>query len=426
MAAAYDVAVIGGGVIGCTVLHELTQKGFSCVLCERNSDLVAESSCGSSSIIHTGYDALPDTSECQFLQTSQQLNQEYYEKFNIPYKRIGAMIVAWNEEELKQLPGIVEQAHKNGITSVCQISKEQLLEKEPNLSQDALGAVCIPGEGVVDPWLLPIMMAHTAKQKGAKILLGCNLLNGSQDKDGNWLLITNTGQIKVKAVVNCAGLHGDTVEKINKQPSFQIFPRKGQYIVYDDKAGSLLNSIILPIATRKTKGTLLFPSVYGHLVVGPTAEEQPNRDKWPVNSYTSHSLETYGHKILPELSKHSPVAAYAGLRPATQYRDYQLATHTDRKWITIGGIRSTGLSACTGLAQYVGNQMQSELGLVPHTTSGSVEIAQQSDEGDDKHGENNNMWNLDDKHQDHLVLSGAKYRITHPLSRLGLDPSSKL
>ncbi len=84
------------------------------------------------------------------------------------------------------------------------------------------------------------------------------------------------------------------------------------------------------ILSNHTHNALFLHAVYGHLVAGPTAEDQPNRDKWPVNSYTSHSLEVFAHKILPALSKHTPVAAYAGLRPATQFRDYQLATHADR------------------------------------------------------------------------------------------------
>ena len=75
--------------------------------------------------------------------------------------------------QLSKLPGIVEAARKNGVTNVHQISKEELHEKEPNLSQDAMGAVCIPDEGVLDPWLLPISMVHTAKQQGAEVRKMC-------------------------------------------------------------------------------------------------------------------------------------------------------------------------------------------------------------------------------------------------------------
>lgn len=444
----YDVAVIGGGVVGCAVLNALTENGLTCVMCERNSDLVAEASSGNSGIVHTGFDVQPGSIEHKCLEMSRGLNKKVFDKYNIPFKELGALMVAWNEEEVAKLPGVVQQAHTSGVTDVYQITREELREREPYLSQDALGAVCIPGEGIVDSWLFPIMMAHNAKQQGAEILRACNLFSGSQDENGDWLLITNTGQIRARAVVNCAGLQGDIVEKINTETSFKIFPRKGQFVVFDDTSGSLLNSIILPLPSDKTKGVLLFPTVYGNLVVGPTSEEHPNRDKWHINNRTSKSLETLALKLVPSLSKHHTVAVYAGLRPASQYKDYQLKTHADRNWITVGGIRSTGLSAATGIASHIAQQVQTVLSIFPHATSHKLlhfnrqcsaeDVAKQlktdasSSSSDDNEDDNNNLqiskngfsqrFNV---RKGHLMYEGAGYRITHLLSKLGLDPTFK-
>ena len=348
----FDVAVVGGGVVGCAVLQEFSSLGLRCVLCEKEKNLVSGASSGNSGTLHTGFDAPLDSLELLCLQRARDLNETFFAENSIPYRKSGGLIVAWNEDDLQKLPELVAKAHKTGVTDARQITASELLEKEPHLSPKALGAVYVPGESLVDPWIIPITLANIAIAQGATILTNCHVTTGTRQGD-HWNLSTSKGLITAKVVVNCAGLFGDKLESIHRQSPFTIKPRKGQYAVFEKSAGKLLNSIIFPVPTLKTKGILVFPTVYGNIVVGPTAEDQLDRHNAKIEETVIDALVNHAKRVVPSLKEHTVIGTYAGLRPATEFKDYCIECLPHKGWITVGGIRSTGLSACLGIAKHV-------------------------------------------------------------------------
>nr|XP_006823984.1 PREDICTED: uncharacterized protein LOC100370628 [Saccoglossus kowalevskii] len=387
------------------------------VFCARkNAELVDEASSGNSGMAHTGFDA-HQFRELQLLKAARKLNTNVYRKYEVPHKMTGAVLVAWNQDELAKLPGIVRQSHLVGVTDVRQISQKALREMEPHLSHDALGAVIIPGETVVDPWLLPIRLAHDALQHGAQIFRNCKVTDGYQTTTNDWLLTTTRGQLLGKAVINCAGLYGDEVEKINKESSFQIMPRKGQFAIFERSPKELLNGMILPVPFNQSyKGIIVFPTVYGNIVVGPTAEDQESRIDRSTDKETIDQLVNYARKTVPALRNKNVIGTYAGIRPATQAKDYHLITHKNRSWITVGGIRSTGVSACLAIAVHVKDEVIDKLKIQPSNNSphSRSKVA----------GQQRSSIRVDPK--GHLLMDGYSYKITHPLSRAGLLAKPKL
>lgn len=354
----FDVVVVGGGVVGCAVLQEFTSLGLSCILCEKEEYLVSGASSGNSGTLHTGFDAPLDSLELRCLQRARDLNESFFSENNIPYRKSGGFIVAWNENDLEKLPELVAKSHRAGVTDVRQISSCELLEKEPQLSHNALGAVYVPGESLVDPWRVPITLANLAVNQNATIVTSCHVTGGKR-QGNDWQLSTSKGPITASVVVNCAGLYGDELEAIHRQSPFTIKPRKGQYAVFSKSAGKLLNSIIFPVPTPKTKGVLLFPTVYSNIVVGPTAEDQLDRNNAEINETVIETLVNRAYTILPSLKEHAVIGTYAGLRPATEFKDYCIECQPEKAWITVGGIRSTGLSACLGIAKHVASFLPS-------------------------------------------------------------------
>ena len=140
------------------------------------------------------------------------------------------------------------------------------------------------------------------------------------------------------------------------QSSFEIRPRKGQFVVFDKSARGLINSILLPVPTEITKGIVVCPTIFGNLLVGPTAEEQVSREKADVDSQVLKDLIAQGNRILPALQHHAITATYAGIRSATENKDYQIEWQHDLNYCCVGGIRSTGLSASLGIASFVFRQ----------------------------------------------------------------------
>ncbi|XP_077988708.1 glycerol 3-phosphate dehydrogenase-like isoform X2 [Glandiceps talaboti] len=416
----YDAVIIVGGVVGCAVVHDLTKQGYKCVLCEKNPDLVAEASSGNSGMAHIGFDA---KQELHLLQVASDLNEITYKMCNIKFKKTDALVVAWNQLELDKLPSVVEQSHKVGVHDVYQISKEELRRRQPSLSHDALGAVVIPREMIVDSWLMPIILAHVAMQHGAQIYKNCKVTSGYRTNANDWLLMTTMGPIRAKVVINCAGLHGDTVEDINQSSPFKIQPRKGQFAVFEQCAEEVLSSIILPLPSKKTKGVLVFPTVYGHIVVGPTAEDQDSREDRTTNLDTIETLVDYARKVVPALKDKKVIATYAGLRPATQFNDYHLITHKNRSWITVGGIRSTGVSTSLAIAKHVADEMINTFQISPEKKHTQDSESQKSEVKGQVRSTAVSFRVLPNGYID---MGGHLYKITHPLSRLGLMAKHKL
>ena len=405
----YDVAIIGGGVIGCSILHELSSLNLRCILCEKEDELISGASSGNSGTLHTGFDADFKSRELEYLQQSLSLNKKFFKRYKIPFEQLGAFVVAWSEDDLARLPDLVSRGHLAGVTDVRLVTAKELYEKEPNLNPHALGAVHIPGESIVDPWLIPASLAHIAVSRGATVTTGCAVRDGEKKND-HWLLVSSAGPVKAKVVINCAGLYGDKVESIHRISPFTIKPRKGQFAIFSQSAGHLLNSIILPVPTEKTKGVLLFPTVYANIVVGPTAEDQSDRTKADVDEEMIDNLTKCAHFILPTLKGHPVIGTYAGLRPATEHKDYCIEAQEDN-WITVGGIRSTGLSACLGIAKHVASLLPS-MGLEfchNDEAEGIPEMIGRSYCGDGS-----------------VEFGGRKWEITHPITKFGISSGDGL
>ena len=210
----------------------------------------------------------------------------------------------------------------------------------------------VPREFVIDPWNSPLAYLRQAVDAGAQYKFNTEVTGGKFD--GNeWRLETSQGMFSGRIVINCTGNQGDIVQSICTAPDFEIRPRKGQFLVYDKSASDLINAIILPVPTPTTKGVVLTKTIFGNLLLGPTAEEQEDRENARVDHDMLQGLIDVGKKMLPGLPQHAVTATYAGLRPATQFKDYQIKAEASKNWIGVNGIRSTGLTAALGIAAYV-------------------------------------------------------------------------
>jgi glycerol-3-phosphate dehydrogenase len=172
--------------------------------------------------------------------------------------------------------------------------------------------------------------------------------------DGIWTLETSKGARRARLVVNAAGLFGDEVDRrLTGASWFTIRPRKGQFVVYDKTAAALAGHILLPVPSKTTKGIVVCRTAFGNLLVGPTAEEQDDRVHATLDRATLGALIRRAGEILPALSGHAVTAIYAGLRPATEDKEYRIRTDLANDYICVGGIRSTGLTAALGIAAHV-------------------------------------------------------------------------
>ncbi|EBW2650636.1 FAD/NAD(P)-binding oxidoreductase [Salmonella enterica subsp. enterica serovar Newport] len=347
-----DIVVIGGGVVGCAVFRRFTLMGARVLLLEKGGDILSGASKANSAILHTGFDAPPGSLELKCMQEGYAEYLAIHEKMNLPLLKTSAIVVAWTDEQLAALPGIVRQAHCNGVMDVVQIPVEEIYQREPGLADGALGGVFVPGEYVIDPWSAPLAYATQAVMHGGSYRFNTEVTKATREGDG-WILSTTQGTVRTRLVINCAGNFGDLVDGLWRIPEFEIRPRKGQFLVYDKAAAREINAIILPVPTPTTKGVLLSRTAFGNLILGPTAEEQTDRCRAEVDEDVLKGLIEKGSKMLPNLTNYSITATYAGLRPATEKKEYRIYDYPEDQWISVGGIRSTGLTSALGIASYV-------------------------------------------------------------------------
>jgi glycerol-3-phosphate dehydrogenase len=377
-----DVAVIGAGVVGTAIARALAAQDVSCVLVDAANDVGTGTSKANTAILHTGFDAVPGSLESRLLRRGYELLDEYARRAGIPVERTGALLVTWTQEQVAELPAIEDKARRNGVTDVHRIGVDELYRREPALGPGALGALVIPGESIICPWTTPLAYATQALAAGARLRLRSRVtgiragaaLGGAVGPElaergvvgpelaergvvgpepAEHQIVTTTGVVRCRWVVNAAGLHSDAVDAMMGGDRFTICPRRGELIVFDKLARPLLSSILLPVPTARTKGVLVAPTVYGNVLLGPTAEDVPDPGDVATTAAGLASLMDAGRRILPGLAAEEVTATYAGLRAATAERDYQIWVDGSRRYACVAGIRSTGLSASLGIAEYV-------------------------------------------------------------------------
>ena len=355
-AAPVDVLVIGAGVVGSAIARALAQYELGCTVIEAGNDIGTGTTKANTAILHTGFDAVPGSLEGRLVHRGAELLRQYAARAGIPLERTGALLIAWTTEQAAQLADIEDKARRNGYLAANRIKADALYAREPHLGPGALGALEIPDESIICPWTTPLAYATEAVRAGIRLELRTRVL-GIRQSDGLHEVRTSNGVLRCRWLINAAGLESDHIDAMLGGDSFTIQPRRGELIVFDKLARPLVNSILLPVPTLKTKGVLVAPTVYGNVLLGPTAEDVRERSDTATTAAGLSSLLDAGRRILPELVDEEVTATYAGLRAATEHRDYQIRIEAARRYACVGGIRSTGLTASLGIAEYVVDQL---------------------------------------------------------------------
>jgi glycerol-3-phosphate dehydrogenase len=348
----FDVVVVGAGVVGCAVARRFTLEGARVLLLEKGADILSGASKGNSAILHTGFDAPPGSLEVSCMQAGYDEYMSIASRMNLSILETGAVVAAWTDEEVAKLDGIEAQARENGVSDVRRVTREEILQREPHINPVVRAGLLVPREHVIDPWTAPLGYLTQAVRNGARAVFDAKV-EAAARVGSEWLVQTTKGEFRASFVINCAGLFGDEIERVFMgTSSFQIRPRKGQFVVFDKPASQLIRTILLPVPTERTKGVVVVRTAFGNVLVGPTAEEQQDRVHAGVDEATLKGLAAKAAELVPALANVPVNAIYAGLRPATEKKEYRVHMDAERGYIALGGIRSTGLTAALGLAQH--------------------------------------------------------------------------
>ncbi|MBT2441954.1 FAD-dependent oxidoreductase [Streptomyces sp. ISL-36] len=349
--AEYDVVVVGAGVVGCAIARELARHSPRVALVEASNDVGDGTSKANTAILHTGFDAVPGSLESRLVREGQGLLASYAREAGIPVEPLGALLVAWDEEQAAALPRLADKAVRNGCRTTRILGPEELRAREPHLGPGALAALEVPGESIICPWTTTLAYATQAVASGVDLHLNCRVEKANPGSPHR--LVTPRGVLRARYVVNACGLYADAFDALFDRQDFTVTPRRGQLIVFDKFARGLVRHILLPVPSSLGKGVLVAPTVYGNVMLGPTAEDLDDRTATGSTAEGLAALRAQGRRILPALLDEEVTAVYAGLRAATEFDDYRIGAHRALRYVTVGGIRSTGLTASLAIAAHV-------------------------------------------------------------------------
>jgi glycerol-3-phosphate dehydrogenase len=359
-------------VVGAAIARELAQSELAIVLLEAADDVGTGTSKANTAILHTGFDATPGTLEARLVRRGHELLRAHGPRLGIPIEETGALLVAWNAEQEAALDAIAAKAAKNGYTDARRVAADELYRLEPHLGPDARAALAIPDEHLVCPFTAPLAFATEAVANGVELRLRTRVTGVRRAGDAH-VLATDAGDVHARWVVNAAGLHADTIDRLFGHARFTVTPRRGELIVFDKLARTLVRHTILPVPTATTKGVLVAPTVFGNVVLGPTAEDVEDRSATDTTIAGLESLLEKGRRILPALLDEEVTATYTGLRAATEHGDYRIFFHPDQRYVCVAGIRSTGLTASMAIAEHVATGLR-DGGLAPARRASFVEV----------------------------------------------------
>lgn len=360
---AYDIIIIGGGVVGCMTARTLSRYDLKLLLIEKEADIGMGASSANSAIIHAGHDPVPGTLKAEMNLKANPMWDQIAADLGIPFRRSGAYVVAIGPEEYGYLGSLQDRGVQNGVA--CEIlSGDEMRSREPLLNPQVSGALYTPTAGMVDPFAACIAPIENAIENGVRVMTRTKFLGFI--KDGHRIIGLNTsqGDFSCRWVINAAGLCSDeVVHQAKERLDFKISPRKGEYYILD-KSEIQVENILFPVPTGQSKGILVLGSMHGNVIVGPNSRDEEDCDNTSVTSTGLNEIWQGAKKLVPTINPRSIIAVFAGLRASgnASCRDCTIDYHHDfvievatglDGLINLAGIESPGLTAAPAIAERV-------------------------------------------------------------------------
>ena len=365
----YDVAVIGAGVVGAAIARELARLRLRTILVEASSDVGAGTSKANTAILHTGFDAKPGTLESRLVRRGHALARRVRGRGRHPARAP------------RRAAGGVGRGAARGPAGDRGNRRAERLHRgrggrrrralSPRAAPRARGArrARDPGRG----HRLPVHDAARVRDRGRRERRRPAARRAGHGRrraaDDLHALATPRGRVS-HASSSTPPVSMPTGSIVSSDTTaFTVTPRRGELIVFDKLARPLVRHVILPVPTKAGKGVLVSPTVFGNVVLGPTAEDVPDKSAADSTAAGLASLLAKGRRIVPALVDEEVTAVYVGLRAATEHADYQIAFHGDARYVCVGGIRSTGLTAAMAIAERVVEGLR-DMGLAAEQRAG--------------------------------------------------------
>ena len=347
------VAIVGGGVVGTAIAREFSKYALQVALFEKEPDLATGTTKANSAILHAGFDAAPGSLKAVLNVKGNHLFHQLEDELHLDIDWTGSLVAATTNEEMETLQELLVRGQANGVPGLEIISKEQVMEKEPNLSPNVIGALWAPTAGVCWPFGAAIAFAQCAEQNGAKIYTNCPVTEITKKEDETFTLTTPQGIFNAKYVINAAGIHAGEISQMAGDDSFTISPRKGEYLFFDKAMKSdLVQGVVFPAPSKISKGILVCTTTHGNTFVGPNAQNIDDLEETSTSPEGINEIINSARKLIPTLPLHATITQFSGLRAVSSTNDFVIgASPIVTGLYHAAGIQSPGLTAAPAIAE---------------------------------------------------------------------------
>jgi len=349
----FDVAVIGAGVVGALTARELARYQLKVVMLEKAADVAMGTSKANSAIVHAGFDCMPGSLMAKLNVKGNAMMEKVAEELDVPFKRNGSFVLAFSAEDDETVRGLLDRAEKNGVPNVKIISGDEARAMEPALSPEVTSALYAPTGGIVCPYELTLAAAGNAMDNGAALMTHFGVAEASFD-GSVWTLTGEDGkEVKARYVVNAAGLYSDKVAALFGDDGYEIIPRRGEYMLLDRDQGATVSHTIFQCPTKMGKGILVTPTVDHNLLLGPTSENQTDKEDVATTASGLATVAKLAAKSVPSVNTRAVITSFTGLRSCTANHDFSIEPGKKGNVLHLTGIESPGLSSAPAIAEYV-------------------------------------------------------------------------
>lgn len=352
----YDVIIVGAGIIGCAVAFRLAEYTGNIAVIDKGHDVTEGASKANSGIIHAGYDAAVGSDKARLNVKGAKMYPGLCARLGVPYGNPGALVIAFDDEELAFIQELSKQAELNGVMGCRVVSRNEAVRMEPNVNPSIMSALYIPSSGLVSPYEMTYALADSAKENGVEFLLDTTV-RALLKVDDYWVVETNKGSYAAKTVVNCAGVGAGELHNSISSKRVNIIPRRGQYYLLDKDKQLAFRMTLFQVPTSMGKGVLVTPTTHGNVLLGPTAEDI--QDPFDTATTRSGLDEAFSKvkKTWPDCTMRNVITTFSGIRAHEEGDDFIVGTvegAPDGAFEAIG-IESPGLSAAPAIGEELGD-----------------------------------------------------------------------
>lgn len=380
MVRAYDVLVVGGGVVGCAVARELSRFSLRTAVLEKELDVGLGTSCRNSGVLHAGFNYAPGSMRALLDVQGNRMMDDLCRDLKVKIKRIGKLTVAFDDEEVAELHRLKEQGEANGVQGLELVGHDRMQTIQHGV--EGVLALYSPSSSIISPYGLTIGLAENALANGVHFHLGQRVTSITPQERGGWTLTTASGNRFSSAVlVNAAGLFAADVCRMAGITEHEIYPCRGEYYVLDRRLDGIVKTLVYPVPKKHSPGLgiHLTPTVDGNLLVGPSAEYLDDPEDCACSGDVMKDLRREAHHLMPEIHVTDYIRSFSGIRAKRTppsvggSKDFVVEDRKDVKgFINLLGIESPGLTSAPAIAAMVREMVEHHLPLAPNPTFNPV------------------------------------------------------